>query len=38
VQATTKCLSLSIFYLPFDASLIWNGLTGHWLCDFPVAD
>lgn len=38
VEGATKCLSLSVFYLSMDASLLWSGLAGHWLCDFPVAD
>jgi hypothetical protein len=38
VQATTKCLSLSIVFLTLDASSLWNGLTGHYLCYWPVAD
>lgn len=36
-QATTKCLSLSPFFLlAIDLSPYFDGLTGHYLCDTPV--
>jgi len=37
VIATTKCLALGI-PVAIDASLVWDGLAGYWLCDPGPAD